>query len=242
MNLLSKILITITFLTCAYALYAQDGKSNISIKTNVDSAGLFIDNEFIGIGGNFSVEKEPGIYSVKLIENMSKWDAEIISDTISVVKDQEKILRYNFKSQTVLVSSPDDVRVFANDTLIGFTPLLLETGYQNLKLEKPDYNSLTMNSEEISSHEIPKLKFDGEPTKKQFYGTTLFGALVGTAIALGAATAYYKLEADDLYEEYKLTGDPGLVDNIDHYDGLSAGTFIGMEICVGALIYFFLTE
>ena len=46
--------------------------------------------------------------------------------------------------------------------------------------------------------------------------------MLGTAIALGATTAYYKLEADDLYEEYKITGDPGLVDNIEHYDDQSA--------------------
>ena len=66
--------------------------------------------------------------------------------------------------------------------------------------------------------------------------------MLGTAIALGAATAYYKFEADNLYEEYKITGDPGLIDNIDHYDDQSAGTLIAMEICVGAIIYFLLAD
>jgi hypothetical protein len=242
MNLSIKIKLLVVTLVILFNAYAQDNKSTITIQTNVDSAALFIDNNFVGVANKFQIEEKIGIHSLLLIDNLKRWNAETIEDTIEIKDTKELFLSYNFKSQTLLNTNPQDVRVYENDSLIGFTPILLEAGFKNLSLEKPDYTSLIVTYKEINKGQIPKLQFDGEAPKKKFYGSTLFTVLLGTAIALGAATAYYKLEADDLYEEYKVTGDPGLVDNIDHYDNISAGTFIAMEICVGGLIYFFLTN
>ncbi len=242
MNLSIKIQLLVLTLVIFFNAYAQDDKSTITIQTNVDSAALFIDENFIGVASKFQIEEKIGIHSLLLIDNLKRWNAETIEDTIVIKDTMELFLSYSFKSQTILNTNPQDVRVYENDSLIGFTPILLESGFKNLTLEKPDYTSLIVTSEEINKGQIPELRFDGEAPNKEFYGSTLFTVLLGTAIALGAATAYYKLEADDLYEKYKITGDPGLVDNIDHYDGQSAGTFIAMEICVGTLIYFFLTN
>jgi len=242
MNLLNKITLIFVIIISVNNLNAQDDKTNIFIQTNVDSAGLFIDNNFIGVGNKFNVQKVAGIYTITLVENLSNWNAEVINDTIIVENKQEIFRNVNFKDEKLINTKPEDVRVFESDSLIGFTPLLLDNEFKNLTLEKPDYVNLSVIPEEISGGQIPELKFNGEPSKKEFYGSTLFSILLGTAIALGAASANYKLEADNLYEQYKISGDPGLVDNIDQYDGQSAGTFIAMEICIGALIYFFLAD
>jgi hypothetical protein len=58
----------------------------------------------------------------------------------------------------------------------------------------------------------------------------------------GATTAYYKLEADDKFDEYKITGNPELVDEIDNYDLISAATLVALEVNIGLIIYFFLTD
>jgi hypothetical protein len=242
MNLVTK---NILLLVVAYSFcisHAQDSLTILKVQTNVDSAGLFIDGNFISVGNEFQVELEPGVHSIQIVEELKKWDADIITDTVQIEKSRELFLSYTFNNQYLLNSNPQDVYIFEKDSLVGFTPILLEAGFKELKLEKPDYKSIYITPEEISNGEMPELQFTGQPLEQQFFGSTLFYVLLGTAIALGATTAYYKLEADNLYEEYKITGDPGLVDNIDHYDEQSAGTFIAMEICVGALIYFFLAE
>ena len=240
MNLVTKIILLPIVVYSFCISYAQEGLTILAIQTNVDSAGLFIDDNFISVGRMFQIELEPGVHSIQIVEELKKWNAETITDTIQIEKSGELFLSYTFKDQSLLNSNPQDVYVFEKDSLVGFTPILLEAGFKELKLEKPDYKSIYITPEEISNGEMPELQFTGQPPEQQFYGSTLFKVLLGTVIALGATTAYYKLEADKLYEEYKITGDPGLVDNIDHYDGQSAGTFIAMEICVGALIYFFL--
>lgn len=242
MNFSINIKLLVVVAALFFNAYAQEDESMITIQTNVDSAALFIDDKFIGVANKFQIEEKIGLHTILLIDNLKRWDTETIEDTIIIKDSKELFISYSFKSRTLLNTKPQDVRVYESDSLIGFTPILLEAGFKNLTLEKPDYTSLIVTSDEVGEGQIPELRFDGEVPKKEFYGSTLFTVLLGSAIALGAATAYYKLEADDLYEKYKVTGDPGLVDNIDHYDNISAGTFIAMEICVGALIYFFLAN
>ena len=242
MNLFIKYIWYVIFASSFCVLYAQESSNNLTINTSSENAGLFIDTNFIGVGSEFQIELEPGIYSIKIVEDLKIWNAEIITDTIQVENSEELILKYTFKEQTLLNTNPQDVYVFERDSLVGFTPILLEAGFKELKLDKPDYKSIYVTPKEISNEKIPELLFTGQPPKQQFYGSTLFTILLGTAIALGATTAYYKLEADDKFEEYKITGNPELVDEIDNYDLISAATLIALEVNLGLIIYFFLAE
>lgn len=242
MNLFIKYIWYVIIASSFCVLYAQESSNNLTINTSSENAGLFIDTNFIGVGSEFQIELEPGIYSIKIVEDLKIWNAEIITDTIQVENSEELILKYTFKEQTLLNTNPQDVYVFERDSLVGFTPILLEAGFKELKLDKPDYKSIYVTPKEISNEKIPKLLFTGQPPKQQFYGSTLFTILLGTAIALGATTAYYKLEADDKFEEYKITGNPELVDEIDNYDLISAATLIALEVNLGLIIYFFLAE
>lgn len=49
MNLSIKIKLLVVTLVILFNAYAQDNKSTITIQTNVDSAALFIDDNFIGV-------------------------------------------------------------------------------------------------------------------------------------------------------------------------------------------------
>jgi hypothetical protein len=61
-------------------------------------------------------------------------------------------------------------------------------------------------------------------------------------VALGVTTAYLKLEADDKFAEYKITGDPALLEQTNKLDTLSAVTFVALQINFGAIIYLFLVD
>jgi hypothetical protein len=129
-----------------------------------------------------------------------------------------------------------------SDSLIGFTPLLVEENFQTLLLQKPGYEDKIISQKEIASGIKPEMKFIGQIKGESFYESTLFKLLVGTAIALGATTAYYKLEADKNFDEYQITGDPALLDQTDKYDLISAVTFVALQIDFGLILYLFLTD
>jgi hypothetical protein len=223
-------------------LSAQDCRATISLQTNNKNSALFIDDKFFAKGENIVIELDTGNYKIRIIEDLKKWNAEIISDTLRIVDCNKVSLNCNFKNKTIIDSNPQDVYVNNGDSLLGFTPILVDKNFVELYLSKPGYSNKIVSTEEVNSGNKPELTFLGEVKDESFYNTTLFKVLVGTAIALGATTAYYKLEADKKFDEYQVTGDPGLLDQTDRYDIVSGISFVALQINVGLIIYFFLSD
>ncbi|MBI3194510.1 MAG: PEGA domain-containing protein, partial [Ignavibacteriae bacterium] len=62
------------------------------------------------------------------------------------------------------------------------------------------------------------------------------------AVVSGAVAAYFKIQADNLYDEFERTGDQSALDNVKTYDTVS-GIALGVcEINLGLLTYFLLTR
>jgi hypothetical protein len=240
MNLFTKLILTISLLSMVN--FAQDCKSNILIQTDIQNAKLFVNDKFESEGSEFAIELEPGTYSISIVEDFKKWNSSRIDDTLNIIDCSDMKLRYELKNKIILDSQPQNVYVIAEDSLIGFTPLLLEEGFQTLLLKKPDYSDKIISQQEIAAGVKPELQFIGQIKGESFYESALFKILIGTAIALGATTAYYKLEADKSFDEYQVTGDPALLEQTDKYDVISAVTFVALQIDFGMILYFFLTD
>lgn len=75
-----------------------------------------------------------------------------------------------------------------------------------------------------------------------FIDTDLFLILVGSAVALGATSAYFKLESDKYYDKYLKTNDKQHLNKVDDYDLYSGLALGALEINFGFLIYKFLTD
>jgi hypothetical protein len=240
MNLFTKLILTISLFSIVS--FAQDCKSNILIQTDVQNAKLFINDKFETEGSEFTIELGPGTYSISIVEDFKKWNSRRINDTLNIIDCSDMKLRYELKNKIILDSQPQNVYVKSEDSLIGFTPLLLEEGFETLLLQKPEYSDKLISQQEISSGVKPELQFIGQVKGESFYESTLFKVLVGTVIALGATTAYYKLEADKTFDEYQVTGDPALLEQTDKYDTISAVTFVALQIDFGLILYLFLTD
>ena len=132
--------------------------------------------------------------------------------------------------------------LFRSDSLIGFTPLLIPADLEKVYLQKPGYLAKEVLSDEIYSLRKITLEYIGEEKKESFFEGTLFKVLVGSAVLLGASTAYFKLEADKKFDEYVITGDRKLLDQTNRFDVISGVTFVAMQINFGFIIYLFLTD
>ena len=240
MNLSIKILLTVSLFPIVIS--AQDCKANILIQTDVENAKLFINDNFSSEGNQFALELEPGTYHICIIEDFKKWNAGRIEDTLKIKDCSDLNFNYNLNNKFFLDSNPQNVYVRESDSLIGFTPMLLEDNFQTLLLTKPRYEDKIISHQEIAAGVKPELQFTGEIKVESFYESTLFKVLVGTAIALGATTAYYKLEADKIFDEYQVTGDHALLEQTDKYDLISGVTFVALQINFGLILYLFLTD
>ncbi len=240
MKLLIKIFTVIIFLSGLS--FAQDCTSVLSINTDNPSALIYLNGILIG-QGNTNIEVEKGKYLIEVRNDSSVWNAASNPDTI-VVNDCGQNFSFNFKveEKIYLRSNPADAYVYADDTLLGHTPLFIPSGVKELKLLKPGYEEAYINPSTFAKGQVINLNYSGIEKEGLFIQQDIFKILVGSAVVLGGLTAYFKLKADDYFEDYQFTGSRELLDKTHQYDLISGITFGALQINFGILIYYLLTD
>jgi len=156
--------------------------------------------------------------------------------------------------------------IIINDSLVGKgnVNIKLEKGEYNLRIKE---NVFRWNQEIFDTaftisncDEIKKISYSFKPknpattfsntinkfkngnNNNSFLNSTLFKALIGTAVIFGGTSAYYKHLADENFDEYSLSGNKSYLDKTHKYDLISGLAFGALQINFGILIYYFLTE
>ena len=243
MNFKNKILliIMINIVVVNYS-FSQNCKATISLKTDVDSSLIFLNDAFLG-KGNVTFEAPKGNYYIKVTESLMRWDAKSFYDTVEV-KNCEDINRNYFFNKTVyLQTDPADVYVYHDNDLIGHTPLRLGIVNQDLVLKKNGYEDKYISEDQLNNNKVISLVglYNNE-NQESFFDGTEFKLLLGSLIVLGGTTAYFKLKADDKFQEYQFTGNGEYLDQTHKYDLISGITFGLVQINFGILVYHFLFD
>lgn len=77
---------------------------------------------------------------------------------------------------------------------------------------------------------------------ENFFTSTTFKILIGSAAVLGGISAYFKIKADKKYDDYLNTKNQSTLDEVDRLDLISGISFGLLQINFGYLIYKFLTD
>jgi len=223
-------------------IIAQDAcKVDVNIEVNKDSSLIFFDGVQIG-KGSLTAQLEVGKHEIVIMQSSKEWGSDVITDSITISDCGFPLnLHYNFEQKTLLTSSPD-AAVFHNDSLLGYTPIQIPLKFSTLSLKKNGYSAENILLSKVPVQRKIRLDYIGNEKDKPFIKTTLFKVLVGSAIALGATTAYLKLEADKKFDQYLETRNNKYLDDTDQFDLFSGIAFGVLQINFGALLYFFLTE
>lgn len=241
MSLFIKIYFTFLILIVADG-FSQDCKVHLTIISDIENVNIIIDDSLAGTGKSINVLISKGKHKIVALENSDRWDAKTFIDSVNIINCNDTTLQYNFSEEVLLNTEPQDAYVFSRDSLIGYTPLLIPRELTDIRLEKNGYESKKISYSDFGINKPIKLNYTGEYDDGNFFDKTLFKILIGTMVALGATTAYFKLEADDKFAEYKITGDPALLDQTNRLDIISGATFVALQLNFGAIIYFFLVD
>ncbi len=223
--------------------FPQDCKGTLIINTDRTESLIYLNDEMIG-KGNIQIELDAGVYNVVVKEGNNNWGNKILSGSVKLNECNHQTLTFNFDDEIYLQTDPQDAAVFSNDSLIGYTPLHLKNNFSSLQLRKAGYESKFIFLEDYKSNsdKVGTLNFIGKIKETSFYEKDLFKYLLAGIVVLGGTTAYFKLKADNKFDEYEITGDEKLLDETERYDLISGITFTALQINFGALIYFFLNE
>lgn len=239
MNLFSKIFFIVIWLSIF--VYSQDCKNLLIINSDISEIKVQLNDSPISFSGKRELELPDGEYIIVAEDVSGRWNAKIFSDTIKLAGCETKSINYFFQSDILLETIPSDAYVFSSDSLLGSTPLKFSRNLQQLKITKPGYleKQISLTDEKIQT---VKLEFNGLVKSEPFVNTTLFKVLTGSAVVLGAVTAYFKLKADDKYDEYKYSGDKKFLDETNRFDTISGISLALFQINFGYIIYRFLAE
>lgn len=239
MNFNSAIFLLFAFFIFCGNVFSQDCRAPLNILTDNKNSNIYLNNKLIG-KREINIDLEMGEYFIHISGPEKRWAAKNINDTIIINSCDSVKLNYSLNT-VYLKTDPPDAYVFQNNILIGHTPLFISKNYGRIVLSKPGYNSEAVSLNDLNESTI-NLKFTGEENGRRFYEKSIFKILVAGIVALGGATAYFKLRADDKFEKYQSNGDQNLLDQTKKYDLISGITMGALQINFGVLIYYFLTD
>jgi len=222
--------------------FGQNCTAKVSIKTDIDNSKIYINSKIEGTGSVVAF-LEKGIYTLRIMAPEKEWGKKTICDTLRVTDCSKDIsLNYFFQNQRYLDSEPQDAEVIANDTVLGYTPLFIPMHYTEVTLNKLSYQSRNLELERDKTSQVIKLDFVGKHEEISFYKKPIFKYLLGGIVVLGAATAYFKIKADDSFSDYQRTTNNSFLDDTHKYDLLSGIAFGALQVNLGVLIYYFLSD
>lgn len=220
----------------------QDCKSILEIETNKDSALIFINDRLEGYG---KVRREVtlGKYYFTIKENLERWNEHEINDSVNIkLCDKEYLISFNLFDKYYVDTSPQDAAVFIYDSLMAYTPNFISVNqFHTIMLKKKGYTK-PVHSSELSLYNRIPLELPEQKKDESFSDSQLFKILLGTAAVLGAASAYFKIKADNGYEGFLQSKDPAKLKEVDRLDLYSGITFGLLQVNFGYLIYRFLFD
>jgi hypothetical protein len=196
-------------------IIAQDCKSELIIKSDFNLVNIFINDSLVSDNGNFVGELPKGTYVIIADEVSDRWNSKTFVDTLLINDCNKKEFLFFFRSDT------GNSELDKNNNLYHLQKkyYLSDFAYEELDLNIPN------------------------PIKKEkFIDSNLFRILTGTAIILGGVTAYYKIKADKLFDEYLSSRNKEKLDQTKKYDLISGITLTAFQINFGYILLRFLME
>lgn len=222
----------------------------VTIKTDIEGAWVFVDGDSAGVTP-LTVSLEPGGHYIRIIPpDVENWLSLPVTDSISVVAASPQTLQYSVTPNILILSSPSGAEVYARDSLIGTTPLVVKNG-MSLRLHKPGYEEKTVEAANaprgVLSFPLKKVWQSGteestfKDTEEKHSPLRLY--LTGAATILaGATTAYFKVKADNTYGNYLQTGELHSLSETNRFDTAAGISLAATELSLGLFTYFMLSD
>ena len=224
------------FLMFNISIEAQNCKS---LYTIISKGNYIVVDQKYSAKDILKVNLQKGLHTVVVKRSFRIWDGYNKTDTLDV-KDcsGSKTLVYSLPRLSFINSTPQDALVLNKGVSLGYTPLTIPTTKNNIKLYKQNYFP-----QEISfSNSLENIRLVPDKTiihKTNFTDSPWFKVLVGSAVGFGVTAAYFKLKADNRFDQYNKTKDKTFLDETDKFDLISGIALGALEINFGILIYYF---
>lgn len=204
----------------------------ITVTSNIPNARVMINSRDVGNTPLRDFMLPEGNHVICVIsEDARRWLTEAVCETVDVKGRLQ--LEMRLPRTIAITSEPYGASIVFKDSLLGITPSVVpisdDTGLLRLTKEGYDDVTLLFDATISSLHSVLKQKETQSGVNRWLYlekeeSRTIVPVVVSasSAVLSGAMAAYWKLRADDVYREYRRTGDPAQLNRIHDLDLASA--------------------
>jgi hypothetical protein len=236
--------------------------STVEIRTSVPGVRVYADSQYLGATPFPAAGLSEGMHTFHYVPpDADRWLSAAVLETLMVHPGDHLVRTVEFAPLYHIATEPYGATVRRNGIPVGETPVDLQlTPTRDLiTVARPGYEeaAVAFTGGERSVHILlhprigpgngaggPTLAdqqlvyLSGERSKSSFPIFLTTGATVLT----GAAAAYFKIRADNYYDDYSRTGNQGSLDQVHRLDLASGISLAASELSLVTLAYFLLAR
>lgn len=255
----------IAFCFNARSASAQDRKGYLTVLSTQPLDSIIIDDSAYALTAKIPLS--PGEHTVMIRQpNRASFQALDFIEKVTIREREEEKVTVRFELLSEVNSYPSGVSVYAGSEQVGITPFYLplnERKGSTLLFKKPGYEDLSLviadstiqknfifvslqpkiKSRSNNQNQFVNLEWQERGPHKHKNALWISNSL---GILCGAGAAFYKKKADDSFEKAKVARRLGNIDDREKYlnrtrkyDRYSAIGFVGMQVNVVVMVYFF---
>jgi hypothetical protein len=213
----------------------------------------------LGIAPLENVCITPGLHVFRYIHPDNRnWMHPSITETLMIGKNEKIGKSVQFPALVLISTDPYGAKVLLGDSVIGTTPYVLvkssaAAGVEMLTLSKSGYEAQTIAIPPVEGeiHFLLTRKNGGDSQngmEREFLSTgqpknsvpMLVSA--GAAVLAGATAAYFKVKADEYYDDYRSTGSAEALDNVRKNDRVAGISLVFCQVNLFFLTYYLLSR
>ena len=225
----------------------------LTIQTTPESVHVMLDGKIMGTTPLELDSIAPGTHILLLQHpDVESWLTMPLEDTIDVKEGESRTLRYALRTKYFISSIPFGADVVLDDSVLGTTPYIAPAGltHKSLLLRSPGYESIdvALGGKPVISATLNKIWQNEDRTS--YFATSMVtrsntvGLYVSGAATIlsGVAAAYFKVKADDRYQQYLISGNDNMLSQTHRLDTAAGISIAATQIGLGLFTYFILSQ
>jgi hypothetical protein len=232
---------------------ARTDVATLRISSEPDSAILFLDGTRIGATPLVLGDLAPGAHRLRLVVgDPGNWFSDVTRDSLSLEPGSDRQVHYRLDHRFGIMTMPSGADVLIGDSVAGTTPMLVSYELArsgSIQVRMKGYTGVGVTvppggGSAVVLRLTPEQGAGPADLQRAEAGSRLTSILIsaGCVAISGAASAYFKVSADEKNTLYLNTGDPTLRTQRDQRDRDAAVALVAMQVSLALLVGLLLAE
>lgn len=230
----------------------SDSMARVSITSSGDTIIIYDKTTLLGTTPLMNKPVSPGIHLFRFFPvTRNEWMDAANTEIVSVAAGESLHLQIELPFRYTITSEPYGATILNENSVLGKTPasLWLPAEIKSLRLTLPGYleSNVFVTRKESSIHAVlrPEKGFESSLQSPVILNSTKQDNLpvyvtASLSVVSGVIAAFFKIKADNYYDEYRNTGFEGNLNKMHSYDRISGVSLAVGELNLGVLTYLLL--